>query len=49
MSLSFLSIAGLVCLLGGIALMRYNYSLLGFAISTIGIVLMQRGYKKNKQ
>ncbi len=42
----YLGIVGLVFLLGGIALMNYNYSVVGFSVSALGIFLINKKYRK---
>jgi len=45
----YLGTFGLLFLLGGIALMNYHYSIIGFGVSIIGIILMNKGYKNTKK
>lgn len=42
----YLGILGLICLLGGIAIMNYDYSIIGFSISAFGIYLITKKSKK---
>ena len=44
----YLVIMGLILVLGAIFLMNNSFSTIGFLVFAVGLVLMNKGYKKNR-